>query len=308
MYKDFGDLDHHLPHNTALTLAQLRSIQCNFLTPEALHYWHHQFWDHDMQRCKHALGAGELDFWFSVLPPIASFHHFNQVIAIWALMEFQYLAQAPAITSQMHDHISAALKTFHDHKHAIIDAGLCHGQTTGATLNHWEILKLEFMQSVAPSIHQAGTVIQCLTGDNSETDALDHSDLNMADSAGDDAIINILQDLWVLLPKLSLLWTPMKILAKLSPSLQQSPHLVQDCHWNLGRYDAAILNTNLQYKWLLSGLAVQQAHGLIDNATGLHVLQRAVHALGTPLGEVFPLDQIRSYTHITPHFGAAADN
>ncbi|KAI6017930.1 hypothetical protein EDC04DRAFT_2576543, partial [Pisolithus marmoratus] len=226
MYKDFGDSDHHPPCTTALTLVQLQSIKCNideveqyfatckdfqlsgvshpfwhdwlyadpsqFPTPEALHYWHHQFWDHDIQWCRHMLGAGELDFQFSVLPPIAGFHHFNQgmmklkqvggctqrdvqqyiiviitglpqvdvVIAIRALMEFQYLVQAPAITSQMHDHISAALKTFHDHKHAIIDAGLCHGQTTGAALDHWEIPKLEFMQSVAPSIHQAGTVIQ----------------------------------------------------------------------------------------------------------------------------------------------------
>ncbi|KAI6035890.1 hypothetical protein BKA83DRAFT_4119872 [Pisolithus microcarpus] len=224
-----------------------------FLTPEALHYWHCQFWDHDMQWCKHALGAGELDFWFSVLPPITSFRCCNQVIAVQALMEFRYLAQAPAITSQMHDRISAALKTFHDHKHAIIDAGLCCGQTTGAALDHWEIPKLEFMQSVAPSIHQAGTVIQwsadttehahievvkdpvttmnnqnydsqiCCTldrnekcclfntavslseqtdthdglaGDDSETDALDHSDPNMADSTGDNAIGNILQDLW----------------------------------------------------------------------------------------------------------------
>ncbi|KAI6096869.1 hypothetical protein F5141DRAFT_1011645, partial [Pisolithus sp. B1] len=49
-----------------------------FLTLEALHYWHHQFWDHDMQWCKHALGAGELDFQFSVLLPITGFHHFNQ--------------------------------------------------------------------------------------------------------------------------------------------------------------------------------------------------------------------------------------
>ncbi|KAI6116476.1 hypothetical protein F5141DRAFT_1213066 [Pisolithus sp. B1] len=205
MYKDFGDPDCHPPHTAALTLTQLQSIQCNvnevewyfatcedfrlsgishpfwhdwlyadpsqFLTPEALHYWHRQFWDHDMQWCKHALGAVELDFRFSVLPPIAGFCHFNQgmmklkqvvdvVIAIQALMEFRYLAQAPAITSQMHDCISAALKTFHDHKHAIIDAGLCHGQTSGAALDHWEIPKLEFMQSVTPSIHQAGTVIQ----------------------------------------------------------------------------------------------------------------------------------------------------
>ncbi|KAI6102275.1 hypothetical protein F5141DRAFT_992439, partial [Pisolithus sp. B1] len=163
-----------------------------FLTLEALHYWHCQFWDHDMQWCKHALGAGELDFQFSVLPPITSFCHFNQgmmklkqvgghtqrdmqryivviiagfpqvdvVIAVWALMEFRYLAQAPAITSQTCDHISAALKTFHDHKHAIINAGLHCGQTTAAALDHWEIRKLEFMQSVTPSIHQASTVIQ----------------------------------------------------------------------------------------------------------------------------------------------------
>ncbi|KAI5988816.1 hypothetical protein EDD15DRAFT_2172157 [Pisolithus albus] len=551
----------------ALTLAQLQSIQCNvneveryfaacedfrlsgvshpfwrdwlyadpsqFLTPEALHHWHRQFWDHDMQWCKHALGAGELDFRFSVLPPIASFRHFNQgvtklkqvggrtqrdaqryivvviagfpqvdvVIAVRALMEFRYLAQAPAITSQMHDRISAALKTFHDHKHAIIDAGLRRGQTTGAALDHWEIPKLEFMQSVAPSIHQAGAVIQwsadttehahievvkdpvtttnnqnydsqicrtldrdekcrlfstavslsertdthnSLAGDDSETDVLDHSDPNMADSAGDDAIGNILQDLWssdrspicffdsaekLSNAPLGSVPRPLRTLAigrtalrlNYKPSIRRisiddaadtfslpdlrgalsdylnregsfcqnfhsfghqrrsspnSPlpfndlHIwfkvrVQqrtyfdstkfssaftinahppDRHWKFGRYDAAILNTNPQYKWPLSGLAghnvvlirlimsplsprgttipwadralvyaerldlVQQAHGLVDHATGLHVLQRAVRASGTPLGEVFPLDQIRSYTHITPRFGAAADN
>ncbi|KAI5996816.1 hypothetical protein EDC04DRAFT_2612673 [Pisolithus marmoratus] len=152
MYKDFGDSDHHPPCTTALTLVQLQSIKCNidevewyfatckdfqlsgvshpfwcdwlyadpsqFPTPEALHYWHHQFWDHDMQWCKHMLGAGELDFQFSVLPPITGFHHFNQ-----GVMKLK--------------------------------------QTTGAALDHSEIPKLEFMQSVAPSIHQAGTVIQC---------------------------------------------------------------------------------------------------------------------------------------------------
>jgi len=53
---------------------------------------------------------------------------------------------------------------------------------------------------------------------------------------------------------------------------------------------------------------VQQAHGLVDHATGLHVLKRVTHASGTPLSEVFPLDQIRSYVHITPRFGTAADN
>ncbi|KIK23907.1 hypothetical protein PISMIDRAFT_10520 [Pisolithus microcarpus 441] len=153
----------------------------------------------------------------------------------------------------MHDHILAALKTFHDHKHAIIGAGLCCGQTTGAALDHWDIPKLEFMQSVTPSIPQTGIVIQwsanttkhahievikdlvttmnnqnydsqicctldrnekcclfntaislskqtnihdTLAGDDSETDAPDHGDQNMPDSAGDNAIDNILHDLW----------------------------------------------------------------------------------------------------------------
>ncbi|KAI6016279.1 hypothetical protein BKA83DRAFT_4497906 [Pisolithus microcarpus] len=283
-YREFGDPNHHPPHTAALTLTQLQSIQCDvndvewyfaacedfqlsgvshpfwhdwlyaepsqFLTPEALHHWHRQFWDHDMQWCKHALGAGELDFRFSVLPPITGLCRFSQgimklkqvaiitgfpdvdvIIAIWALMEFQYPVQAPAITSQMHDHILAALKTFHDHKHAIIGAGLCHGQTTGAALDHWDIPKLEFMQSVTPIIKDPVTTMnnqnydsqicctldrdeKCclfnttislskqtnihdtLTGDNSETDAPDHGDRNMPNGAGDDTIDNILHDLW----------------------------------------------------------------------------------------------------------------
>ena len=96
MYKDFRDPHHHPPRTTALTLSQLASIQCNpqdvaryfaacepfrlsdvslpffcdwplsepseFFTPEALHYWHRLFWDHDVCWCIQALGAAELDF------------------------------------------------------------------------------------------------------------------------------------------------------------------------------------------------------------------------------------------------------
>ncbi|KAI6161211.1 hypothetical protein EDD17DRAFT_1777726 [Pisolithus thermaeus] len=193
MYKDFGDPDHHPPHTAALTLTQLQSIQCNvnevewyfatcedfrlsgishpfwhdwlyadpsqFLTPEALHYWHCQFWDHDMQWCKHALGAAELDFQFSVLPPIAGFCHLNQ-----GMTKLKQVGGHTQRDVQRYIIVVIAgfpqVDTFHDHKHAIIDAGLCHGQTSGAALDHWEIPKLEFMQSVTPSIHQAGTVIQ----------------------------------------------------------------------------------------------------------------------------------------------------
>jgi len=112
MYTGFGDPNRHPPRTTAITLSQLESIQCDpndaegyfaacerfqlsgvvlpfwcnypyadpsqFLTPEALHYWHCKFWDHDMQWCKHALGAQELDFRFSVLPPITGLRRFRE--------------------------------------------------------------------------------------------------------------------------------------------------------------------------------------------------------------------------------------
>ena len=45
-----------------------------------------------------------------------------------------------------------------------------------------------------------------------------------------------------------------------------------------------------------------------EATTGLHVLKRAKCANGRDFGEVFPLDQLRSYMHITPHFGTVADN
>ena len=53
----------------------------------------------------------------------------------------------------------------------------------------------------------------------------------------------------------------------------------------------------------------QHAHGNPTEATtGLHVLKRAKRASGEYFGEVFPLDQLRSYAHIIPCFGTEADN
>ena len=95
-----------------------------FLTPEPLHHWHKQFWDHDMKWSIRAIGPDELDFRFSTLQPIIGFRHFKDgvstlkqvtgrthrdiecyivgviagkappsfVIAIRALMDFRYLA------------------------------------------------------------------------------------------------------------------------------------------------------------------------------------------------------------------------
>ncbi|KAI5984167.1 hypothetical protein EDD15DRAFT_2375560 [Pisolithus albus] len=226
MYKDFGDPHRHPSRTAATTLAQLASIECDvldvdqyfaacerfrlngvshpfwrdwplaepskFLTPESLHEWHRQFWDHDVRWCKHTLGATELDFRFSIIPRITGIAHFpngitklkqvggraqrdiqryivvviagaadaDVVIAIRALMEFRYYSQATTITSITRDKIRASLQEFHDHKDAIIQNGHRRGEKTKQVLRHWHIPKLELMQSVAPSIERVGSILQ----------------------------------------------------------------------------------------------------------------------------------------------------
>ncbi|KAI5982061.1 hypothetical protein EDD15DRAFT_2378525 [Pisolithus albus] len=226
MYKDFGDPHRHPSRTAATTLAQLASIECDvldvdqyfaacerfrlngvshpfwrdwplaepseFLTPESLHEWHRQFWDHNVRWCKHALGATELDFRFSIIPRITGIAHFpngitklkqvggraqrdiqryivvviagaadaDVVIAIRTLMEFRYYSQATTITSITRDKIRASLQEFHDHKDAIIQNGHRHGEKTKQVLRHWHIPKLELMQSVSPSIERVGSILQ----------------------------------------------------------------------------------------------------------------------------------------------------
>ncbi|KAI6016307.1 hypothetical protein BKA83DRAFT_4497934 [Pisolithus microcarpus] len=62
----------------------------------------------------------------------------------------------------------------------------------------------------------------------------------------------------------------------------------------------------LVYVWWFDMVPQQQAD--VDLATRLHVLKQATCALGEFLGDIFPLDQIKSYTHLVPRFGEAADN
>ncbi|KAI6037268.1 hypothetical protein BKA83DRAFT_4120792 [Pisolithus microcarpus] len=204
-HKDFGDAFRHECHTGARTLSQLSRIQCdpndleryfaqckefrlsgvvepfwqnwpltnpaNFLTPEPLHHWYWKFWDHDVQWCKNALGAPELDFRYSVLHPIVGMHHFKDaiiggaasrevVIVVHALMDFWYLAQAPRITSIIQDRIKATLVEFHNHKDKITDEGLQRGAESGSALDHWFIPKLELMQSVTPNISELGAPVQ----------------------------------------------------------------------------------------------------------------------------------------------------
>ena len=98
MYKQFGDPFQHKPRTASTTLAQLSIVKSKadpqdiqaffreaqkfhlngvyepfwrdmlfscpgyFLTPEVLHYFHKQCWDHNVKWCIHVVGASEFDF------------------------------------------------------------------------------------------------------------------------------------------------------------------------------------------------------------------------------------------------------
>ena len=52
---------------------------------------------------------------------------------------------------------------------------------------------------------------------------------------------------------------------------------------------------------------VPQGSNSVKRTTGLHVLKKATHASGSPLGEVFPINQLWSYAHIVLCFSEKAD-
>ena len=52
---------------------------------------------------------------------------------------------------------------------------------------------------------------------------------------------------------------------------------------------------------------IHQPQGNVDCTIGMCALKLAMHSSGEIFGNVFPLDQIRSYTHLIPHFGEVAD-
>jgi hypothetical protein len=163
---------------------------CDFLTPEPLHLWHKEFYDHDVKWCINLLGS-EIDFRFSVLQPIVGFRHFGNgisdlkqvtgrghrdierviisiiagaaskefIIAIRALMDFRYLAQLPSIDDDILTKISAALKEFHDYKQSILDSGARQGAKNNP-IDHFKIPKIELLHSVVPSIKCSGATFQ----------------------------------------------------------------------------------------------------------------------------------------------------
>ncbi|KAG2338456.1 hypothetical protein BDR05DRAFT_893431 [Suillus weaverae] len=223
-YLQFGDDFWHPARTRTITLAQLASItvdpnnleayfeactehQLNgvhapfwegfphadpsiFLMPEALHHWHKEFYDHNLQWCLEVVGTQELDFRFSILQPITGYRHFaggisklkqvtgrvhhdlqhyivglisgvapcRFVIAIHALMDVQYLAQCPAPNDDLLMCIDQSLLTFHENKNIIMMLG---AQMGGKKLiDNWFIPKLELLQSITSSTRKVGALIQ----------------------------------------------------------------------------------------------------------------------------------------------------
>lgn len=162
-----------------------------FLTSEPLHHWHKEFWDHDAKWCIYLVGGPEIDFRFSILHPHTGFRRFDEgisglkqvtgrehrdiqryiipviagavprdvLIAVRALMDFRYLAQAPEIDDAVCTKIEEALGEFHDHKASIIESGGRRGKK-GKVIDNWCIPKLEFFQSVVSDIRSNGVAIQ----------------------------------------------------------------------------------------------------------------------------------------------------
>jgi hypothetical protein len=94
-----------------------------------------------------------------IIPVIAGAVPKPFLTAVRALMDFRYLAQAPEIDDNICKRITESLTEFHTHKSAIIKAGARCGKGK-KVIDNWYIPKLEFLQSVVPSIRANGVAIQ----------------------------------------------------------------------------------------------------------------------------------------------------
>lgn len=161
-----------------------------FLTPEPLHEWHKKLWDHAVRWAINIVGAEELDFRYSVIQPSVGFRQFREgishlkqvtgrtqrdvqrclisviagcappgvVVAIRALLDFCYLAQAPELDDNDCDTLLLSLRTFHEHKSHVIKAGGRRGKKQ--VISNWYIPKLELLQNVVPSVRDSGVPMQ----------------------------------------------------------------------------------------------------------------------------------------------------
>jgi hypothetical protein len=176
--------DWALPDGTLPNPSQMFPI-------EILHHLHKAFWDHDVKWIIRAIGDRELDTRFSLLQPRSGYRHFSSgisslkqvtgrehrdiqryilgliaesvspefIVCIRTLLDLRYLSQLHDVNADVLDDIAKALETFHTFKHVILDLGFRVGKK-GNRLSHFEIPKLELLQSVVSSIMWSGTLPQ----------------------------------------------------------------------------------------------------------------------------------------------------
>ncbi|KAF9781493.1 hypothetical protein BJ322DRAFT_1010696, partial [Thelephora terrestris] len=104
---------------------------------------------------KQVTGHEHRDIQQYVLGLIADCAHSKFVICVHALLDLRYL-------SQLHNHnldtlkdIVRALEILHQFKQVILDLKLCLGKKANA-MTHFEIPRLELLQSIVPSTLGAG--------------------------------------------------------------------------------------------------------------------------------------------------------
>ncbi|KAG2058765.1 hypothetical protein BDR06DRAFT_980181 [Suillus hirtellus] len=125
-----------------------------FLTLEALHHWHKQFYDHDLQWCY---------FHFSnriskLKQVMGRVHHDIQCYIIGLIAGAAPCRFSPAPDNDLLASIDRSLAIFHDNKDVIMTLGARMG--TKRVIDNWHIPKLELMQSVTTSAHQVSALIQ----------------------------------------------------------------------------------------------------------------------------------------------------
>ena len=158
---------------------------------EILHHLHKSFWDHDVKWILRAIGDAELDLRFSLLQPQSGYRHFPSgisslkqvtgrehqdiqryilglitdcahpefVVCVRALLDLRYLSQLHDLNANILDDITKALETFHRFKNIILDLSLRVGKS-GNKIPHFEIPKLELLQSIVPGIMWSGALPQ----------------------------------------------------------------------------------------------------------------------------------------------------
>ena len=110
-------------------------------------------------------GREHRDLQRTIVPMIAGLADPDFVHAIRAIIDFLYRAQAPTFSPSSIHAMEESLQEFHSFKGAILRAGVRRGKSK--EISHFEIPKLELLQSFSHGIHNSGSLIP-YTADVSE--------------------------------------------------------------------------------------------------------------------------------------------